>query len=508
MTAVVGTTYAARRRARQYHPHMNPFALRSVRRPAAIVAAALVLLAVATALALRGAGAWLRTAAEEALQARLVPRVLIAEPVELLLLPQPALTLREVSLHEASGETPLAVRELTLRLDPAALWRGEVAVATLAVSGVELALRRDATGWNALQWLRPDADDAGGPTPPIGRIVIEGARIRIEGDFPAQIELTRLAAGPFIPGASGTLALAGRAAGDAAALELGAEARYRLDADGAVSVDAVQVNADGRFAQWRLSAARLQLGALRRGPGAALQADAASVTLTAAAPPTTVELEARLAQWVGDGTRWRGTGLALTLQAGHEAHRLSANLTSPAAEGDADSWRLPQVTIGLATQAPSPPLALELAGELAGEMVSAAPSLRLAIERAQARLPHPAGGATPLALSFAGAAHLDPVRLVADGTLGGAFDNSRFDGAWRFDAAAAPPLALSASLDRIDLDRYLPPPAADPAPADLAAWHNWPVTADLRIGRLRAGGFTADNARLRLSGGASVTGAR
>ena len=507
MPGAPGAMHEARHLARQYHPHMNPFALRSVRRPAAIAAAALVLLAVAAALALRGAGAWLRTAAEETLQARLVPRVHIAEPAVLSLLPQPALTLRKVSLHGASGETPLTVREATLLLDPSALWRGEIAVAALSVSGMELTLRRDATGWNAAQWLRPGTDDAGGAAPPIGRVVFEDARIRVAGDFAAQVELTRLAAGPFFPGASGTLELAARLVGDAAALELAADARYRLDTDG-VSIDTAQLTAGGRFAQWRLNAARVRLDALRLGPDGALQAGAATVTLTAAAPATTVELAARLAQFAADGTRWRGTELALTLDAGHEGHRLGARLASPAAEGDADSWRLPQVTIGLATQSPSPALTLEIAGELAGAMTADEPSLRLAIERAHARLPHPAGGTAPLALSFAGAARIDPVRRVADGTLSGAFDDSRFDGTWQFDAAAAPPLALTASLDRIDLDRYLPPPAADPAPADLAAWRNWPVAAELRIGRLRVGGFTSDNARLRLSGGPSVTGAR
>ena len=141
-------------------------------------------------------------------------------------------------------------------------------------------------------------------------------------------------------------------------------------------------------------------------------------------------------------------------------------------------------------------------------MTADEPSLRLAIERAHARLPHPAGGTAPLALSFAGAARIDPVRQVADGTLSGAFDDSRFDGAWQFDAAAAPPLALTASLDRLDLDRYLPPPAADPAPADLAAWRNWPVEADLRVGELRFRGLVSENARLQLSGGPDSSSAR
>jgi AsmA protein len=125
-----------------------------------------------------------------------------------------------------------------------------------------------------------------------------------------------------------------------------------------------------------------------------------------------------------------------------------------------------------------------------------------------AQLPHPAGGETPLTVSFVGDAQLEPVARSASGALAGHFDRSRLEGSWRFEAGAAPPLGVALSIDRLTLDRYLPPARAASDPADLAAWRNWPVEADLRVGELRFRGLVSENARLQLSGGPGPSSAR
>ena len=46
----------------------------------------------------------------------------------------------------------------------------------------------------------------------------------------------------------------------------------------------------------------------------------------------------------------------------------------------------------------------------------------------------------------------------------------------------------------------------------MTAWRNWPVEADLRVGRLTVDGLVSENARLRLAGrpvsANTATGAR
>jgi len=496
---------------------MSTFAARLLKRRSVLVALLLVLaLTVTGALAVREAGAWLRTAAEAALQARLVPQVRIADPIGWSLLPTPSLTLRGLSLHGPSAAALLTAREITLRLEPGALWRGEIAVTALTVSGVELVLRRDAEGWDVARWLRPQPTQAGGAGVPIGRLIIEEARMRVEGELAADVEIVRLVAGPLAPGADIALELAARARSGTATLALTADARFRTAGD-AITAERARITADGQLAQWRVTDARLQLDSLHWSPHSGLRVATAGLTLAAAAPGTTLELQAQLAELAGDAARWRSAALSLTGRAEHAGQGLTAHLTAPAVEADAHAWRLPQVAANFATTAPSAALTLEIAGTLTGDMAGATPAdaapVRLVIERGRARLPHPAGAATPLALAFAGAAQLDPARGAGWGTLAGGVDDSHFDGTWRFDAAAAPPLVLALSLDRLELDRYLPPTAADPAPADaapvdLGAWRNWPVAADLRIGQLRVGGLTTEKARLRLSGSSSVTSAR
>ncbi len=485
---------------------MSAAATRRLRRVAVFAAASLLLVLVAGALALRQAGEWARAAVESRLQAQLVPTLRIAEAVELSLFPQPAATLRGITLGD---DTPdLRVDELQLRLEPAPLWRGEVEVAAVSVSGVELVLRRGADGWNLTRWLRPgDGTDEAVAPPPVERVTVEDARVRVEGEVAVEFADLRLAAGPFVPGRQGRVELSAQARARtpfAAAFDLEFVSGFAL-ADGAVRLDAPRLDAQGELDRWRVTRGEAAAASAQWSPAAGPELEGLALRLEAAAEDGTIALDATLAQLAGDGSRWTGEALQAALRAKGAAGQWRAELAAMP-RIDADGWTLAGLDLAVTRADPAQPLALGLTGALAG--AGAGAPLRLAIDRGQLRLPHPTGHADPLEVDFSGRALLEPQARTARADIAGRFDDSRFDGTARFDPAAAPPLTLALKVDRLDLDRYRPPPAEEREAADLGAWRDWPVAAELAVGRLEVGGLTSRNARLRLEGAGSLKAGR
>lgn len=430
-----------------------------MRRLAVFIALFLVLTVIVIAAAVYFGGEWLRAEFERRVQARVVPAVRVDGPVRVRLRPAPALVVNGIRIGGDGEADMLEIRALALELDPAQLRHGRVALSALTLEGGDIALRRGDEGdWNLAGWLRPDAAAPSNDAAiPIGRLVVANTALRVvgaRGEPLAELSDLRLTAGPLGPGLSGTFELHARATSGAAFpadLRIASSGNYRFDA-GAATVENLAFSAQGSAAQWRVDRGEAHVAQLRR---------------------------------ERDGTVWLGDSrFALELAEGESALAVQGSLAA-----------LETAPVG-GTAAPG----------TGGTAIDAT------FMGGTVELPHPAGEPAPLEVSFSGDLRFDPAGPSVGGTVAGSFDDSRFDGRWRFEPDAVPPLGVALSLDRLDLDRYLPPPAAQPEPADMTTWRNWPVEADLRVGRLTVGGFVSENARLRLAGrpvGANTTtGAR
>ena len=424
----------------------------------------LALAAIVIAAAVRLGGEWLRGEFERRVQARVVPGVHVDGAVRVRLWPAPGLVVNGIRVAGDGEADALEIRALAVELEPAPLLHGRVVLASLTLEGADIVLRRDDEGhWNLAGWLRPDAAAGGnGAAMPIGRLMVVNTALRLvgaRGELLAELSDLRLTAGPLAPGMAGTFELHARATSGAefpADLQVASSGDYRFD-EGAVTAENLSFSAQGSAAQWRVDRGEAHVARLQRERDGTLR--------------------------LGDGR------FALDLAAAESALAVQGSLAT-----------LEMVAVS------------GTAGRAAAGTVPGGTAIDVSIAGGTVELPHPRGEPAPLKVSFSGDLRFDPAGSSVRGAVAGSFDDSRFDGRWRFEPDVVPPLGVTLSLDRLNLDRYLPPPDAEPKPADMTAWRNWPVEADLRVGRLTVDGLVSENARLRLAGrpvsANTATGAR
>lgn len=481
---------------------------RRLRRLGQIGIALLLVLGAAVALVLWHGGEMLRATLEAALQARLMPTVRLGAPLRWRLLPQPQVIVRDVSLTEASGASVLALAELRVALDGAALSEGRLDIASVDVDGLELTLAHDAAGgWNAARWLRAAPDDAA-PTPmvPIGRLGLVNGRVRVAGEISADIAGVTLNMAPLRPGAAGEFTLAARADVPSAAL-----ADVRIDAAGQFVADMRQPRLEhltlegvGKVGAWSVDHAVVRAARVEPEADGGLHARDLTLDLAAQSEAARIETQVALATLSANAANWHAEALQVRARGEQGSRSVAATLQAERVQADGAGWALPDLALQASSSGAAPAATLSLTGAARFHRADGAAQVALAVREARTSVPHPADASATLDLAWSGHARYDLASAAAAGELAGSFDQSRFDGRWTFDPHAPAPVKVSATLDRLDLDRYLPPAKADAEAADganLAPWRNWPVSADLRVGELRVRGFVSQAARLRLGGG-------
>lgn len=118
---------------------------------------------------------------------------------------------------------------------------------------------------------------------------------------------------------------------------------------------------------------------------------------------------------------------------------------------------------------------------------------------------HPKFPGGKLAGDLTGSGVLDLAQGNAAFSVNGRVDESRFQGKLGLSSLAPPAYAFDLSIDRLNLDRYLPPKPKDAPeePLDLSALKSLNASGSLRIGTLQVSGIKASNVRLdsRADGG-------
>ncbi|THF56882.1 AsmA family protein [Pseudothauera rhizosphaerae] len=89
---------------------------------------------------------------------------------------------------------------------------------------------------------------------------------------------------------------------------------------------------------------------------------------------------------------------------------------------------------------------------------------------------------------------------VLDGTVDGSLAGSPLAGRWSWPLGGV--LDLDLAVERLDLDalRARLPPGDTEGEGGPPRWQDWPLTGEVRVGRLSVGGLESRNARLRLTG--------
>ena len=375
------------------------------------------------------AGEWLRGAAEDALQARLLPQVTLAEPVEWQVWPLGQVRLRGLVLRGPDGTPLAAVDEIAAGFAFGELLADRPRIATLDVRGLHLKVDIDGQGHpSPLDWLLPAAPQetvGAPPAPVIDRFTLADTEVLL--DYPARdlrlrALLPQLAAGPVAMGEAGRLRLTARIelveplAGE---LAVEGETGYRFDAQG-IRLDALTAGLSGQLdGAWRLDEGRLEIAAARIAAGEGFQLESADFAAQADGPQGPLKLSATIDQAGMAASRWQAAGRAA--------------LAAPRFEIDAGT---------------------AFHGE--GDVLS--------------------------------------------GTLEGRLAGSALSGRWSWPLRADGVPDLQLAIDELDLDALrarLPSAETD---GGTPRWEDWPLTAEVLVGRLRLGGMESRNARLSLQG--------
>lgn len=443
---------------------------------AAAAVAALLVLAVLAGWALFDA-ARLQQLAVDTVQQRYQRTLVIAQPIELAVLPRPRLKLAGVSLSERGRSEVFATigtAELTPQLWP--LLRGQVVVDAIALQGVRATLvtRRDGTR-NIDDLLNAPAAPNAARTPSAG-----GSRIHI-----AHIRLNDL-----------QLTLRDQAAGPPTVVQL-----TRLDATqllvegGAVSVGPLEVVLAGlQKGRLALSGAQLQLASLAYA-GTSRRLALAGLRAAVVGRQGELGFEAAL-RWptlAVEGERVRGSPLEGDLKTSGPT-ALTGTLKTGTPIGDLKALRLPDlVLVARGRNGPR-----EIDGTLKAALVLQPERAALQLQGLdlQARLIDP--GLQPLVLALQGQAGgtAEALRWALKGSLN---DNRlQADGELRL-AGKSPYLTTTARFDRLDLNRMLAPAAAAPAALASAPQAAAPAATPIVLEGLRAldGAFTVAAGELK-----------
>lgn len=449
----------------------------------------------------------LRHAVERMLQARLLPIVAVSGPVEWRLRPAPMLALRGLRLGQDDDDLRAYVDEVIIRVEPESLAARRVAIAALEFRGLELNLRLEhGERFDARRWLREEAgsdDVAPGTMLPVGAISIDDGRVRVgtEGGVYVADEL-RLRAGPIGPDVPAKVTFGGRVRAPGAErrdASLDFSARARFD-DSELVLEDAQLWVSGRLGDRVIDDGRIGADRMRLASSGRVHADAPWMHLGVTGPDGRVDVRGSATAFNGVGAEWAADELHAELVAGLAGIAARVRIAAPAATLRADGWRMPDARLNAMLAGSDASVDLALAGAFGGALGKAGRALSAVVTSATATLPHPSGSGPPLVVAFSGSAMLDPASERATAAVSGSFDDSEFDGRGTFDASTLPPLSVVLDLDRLDLDRYLPPKSHDEAATDLAVWRTWPVNAELRVGELQFQGFVSRDAHLSFSG--------
>lgn len=398
--------------------------------------------------------------------------------LRLTLFPQVGVQTGAVSLSQPGGKEPfasLASARVSLALLP--LFRRQAVVDRIEIEGLKAQVTRFPDGRTSIDDLLGGAAPppaAGAPAQPlqfdIAGIVLNNAELAFDDRLAGRrigLAQAALQTGRITPGQPGEARFEGRLTSSAPQVDarLALKGRFLMrPAERRYVFEGLEAQADGRLAA--LADASLRVSGKADVALAPLRLDLAGLQLTLKGRPAGGTLEASLAVpqlQLGEAeVRGQKISARATLQQG--ARRTEADLTLADFTGRTPKFTIPALQAGFSVQDG----ALKLGGKVSGSA----------------------------------AADLDAERV--DLKLAGTLDDSRLAATLGLAGFAKPALRFDIDVDRVDADRYRPPPApataasAPEAPLDFGALAALNASGSLKVGELKAAGLALQRLRVDL----------
>lgn len=476
------------------------------RRPRVLVLAGLSsMAAVLIAAAVFGPG-WTVLAIEREAQQYLLPQLRIEGPVSWQLRPKPSLALDRIALLDERGQPQLQLEGIRVVFSTEALFSAAVPLELLEIRGLNMVAGRDAEGrWNFTNWLAARSDPPSQGALPLRRLVISDGRVAVpEHEFAFDRIMVTLEAADATGGSE--LALSARLSSPTSPmLALDGKASARLGiAGGAVRLEALHLSLAGQAGEWLIERASAVGESIALEDGGAWVSGPIEAELAAQGWIDMIDARISVDRFEASAAALVARGLKLDIGADHARSRIQANLAATDLQLVADSWTLDGLTAETAYSGAAVKGSVAFSGNAVGAGSPTEHLVDVTLNDGRALLPHPHDRANELALTFSGSVRIDPATWSAGGQLAGGFDQSLFELAWNWSPAAA--LTAQLSIDRLNLDDYLPSDASSaPTGGDfrLPRWQDWPVSAELRVGMLGLKGVQSKDVRLSINPGTS-----
>ncbi len=187
------------------------------------------------------------------------------------------------------------------------------------------------------------------------------------------------------------------------------------------------------------------------------------------------------------------------------------NLVLPSIEGTAQAFKSGTMTLDLDMKQGELMVKSRLSSPVSGNLQAqqfTLPKLVASISASGPNLPGKSLGG-----ELAGSASVDAARQTAQTSLAGKVGDSNIKAKIGVAGFTPPGINFDVDIDQLDLDRYMPPPAAGGKPAgaggqkqaeqpfDLSGLKSLRASGTLRIGSLKASGVKASNVRLDVKAG-------
>jgi AsmA protein len=424
--------------------------------------------------------------------------------------PSLGVKLGRTTLSERASEKEFAAldsAQLSLAILP--LLRKQVVVDEVRFAGVRATVVRGKDGkLNIDDLLAPDEQKGETIRFDVAGIVIADSRLAFRDEAAArtiQVSDLKLATGRLGNAAEGKLALETRLAIDqppvAAALSLVGNYRYDLDQkqyavaglDARLAGDAAGVQG----LDLRIAAARLQL----KPQTGEVEVEKLALAAKGSRAEERFDLQAEAPMLVLAGEKALGQSVVAALKLAGPQRAVAAKLNLAGVEGTSRALRITNVKLDLDFEQAGTALRGSLSAPLAAD--TAAQTVELAKLTGSVDVSNPRMPMKSLKLPIAGSLRADLARSAASGELSTKFDESSIRAKWSLASFAPPALGFDVDIDRLNLDRYLPPqaPATQKAPEqpfDFSALKGINANGAVKIGALQVAKVKASNIRLDL----------
>lgn len=390
-------------------------------------------------------------------------------PLELQFFPRLALELHDLHLSGPDGKGEfLALGQASGAVDVLPLLWGKVVLNRLEVRDLELRAVRHADGRTNFDDLLAERQATDSP------LVLEMEKlVLLNGRFSWQdqqlgldlhLEDVFLRTGQLGRQAQGKLEMGGQLREGETLLNLRLESLYRLDMEGdLLQLDGLNLGLRGQGAGLQQARGELGIRRLRLHPGAReslLEQGSLQVEGLWQAARLEGGLTLGRLEWKDRAVRLEQ--LALRLARGEEEPALKLQLDMDSLEATGQDWKTSPARFSWSGRWQG----LELQGQLSSPLSFAAGQLQAGALEGSGRVLQSQWLRQPFPeISISGALQADVGRRSAQGRLVLGLDDSTLAGDWQFLGAAPARLSFQASLDQLNLDRYLLPVTPGDKPA-------------------------------------------